>query len=113
MDTGACLLAVGLLFMWPGTARAADEPSGTATKPAGAAAQASASLDRSGKTRQGEASYYSPALYGKEMANGAAMNPRGDGAASKTLPIGTKAKVSNLKTGKSAQVVIEDRGPYK
>ena len=46
------------------------------------------------------------------MANGAAMDPQGDNAASRTLPLGTKAKVTNVETGKTAVVTIEDRGPY-
>ena len=32
--------------------------------------------------------------------------------ASRTLPLGTVAKVTNVDTGKSAIVKIEDRGPY-
>lgn len=46
------------------------------------------------------------------MANGAPMNPRGNNAASRTLPLGTVAKVTNVATGKSAIIRIEDRGPY-
>jgi rare lipoprotein A len=46
------------------------------------------------------------------MADGTIMNPRADNAASKTLPLGTVAKVTNLETGKSAVVTIRDRGPY-
>ena len=45
------------------------------------------------------------------MANGAPMNPEGANAASKTLPLGTTAKVTNLETGQSAVVSIQDRGP--
>jgi rare lipoprotein A len=40
------------------------------------------------------------------------MMPQGNNAASKTLPIGTTAKVTNMETGASAVVKIEDRGPY-
>jgi rare lipoprotein A len=40
------------------------------------------------------------------------MNPRGNNAASRTLPLGTVAKVTNIATGQSAIVTIEDRGPY-
>jgi rare lipoprotein A len=40
------------------------------------------------------------------------MDPRGDNAASRTLPLGTVAKVTDIDTGKSAVVKIEDRGPY-
>jgi rare lipoprotein A len=68
--------------------------------------------DRSGKTRHGKASYYGREFYGKKMANGKPMDPRSNVAASKTLPLGTKAKVTNLDTGKSAVVDIQDRGPY-
>lgn len=46
------------------------------------------------------------------MANGAPMNPSGNNAASRSLPLGTVAKVTNINTGKSAVVEIEDRGPY-
>lgn len=66
--------------------------------------------DRSGKKRVGKASYYN--LPGRKMADGTPMNPNSNAAASKTLPLGTKARVINLKNGKSAVVEIRDRGPY-
>ena len=40
------------------------------------------------------------------------MKPQGNNAASKTLPLGTTAKVTNVETGQSAVVTIQDRGPY-
>lgn len=40
------------------------------------------------------------------------MDPNSNVAASKTLPLGSVAKVTNLENGKSAMVKIEDRGPY-
>lgn len=46
------------------------------------------------------------------MANGAPMDPQGNNAASRTLPLGTTAKVTNVETGKTAIVTIQDRGPY-
>jgi rare lipoprotein A len=46
------------------------------------------------------------------MADGTPMKPHGDNAASKTLPLGTTARVTNLETGKSATVTVRDRGPY-
>jgi len=69
-------------------------------------------LDRSGKARIGKASFYAPMFAGRIMANGNKMDPQDSNAASRTLPLGTTAKVTNLKTGKSAVVRIEDRGPY-
>ncbi|MGH8259612.1 MAG: septal ring lytic transglycosylase RlpA family protein [Steroidobacteraceae bacterium] len=68
--------------------------------------------DLSGRKHVGVASYYAKRFAGREMANGAPMNPHGNNAASRTLPLGTTAKVTNLETGKSAVVRIEDRGPY-
>lgn len=46
------------------------------------------------------------------MADGTPMNPASNAAASKTLPLGTKAEVVNLDNGKSAVVEIRDRGPH-
>ena len=46
------------------------------------------------------------------MADGNRFNPNSNVAASKSLPLGTTAKVTNLKNGKSAVVKVQDRGPY-
>jgi rare lipoprotein A len=46
------------------------------------------------------------------MADGTPMDPESNAAASKTLPLGTKAEVINLHNGKSAIVEIRDRGPH-
>lgn len=46
------------------------------------------------------------------MANGQRFNHAGQAAASKTLPLGTVAKVTNLETGRTAVVTVEDHGPY-
>lgn len=46
------------------------------------------------------------------MADGTPMDPNSNIAASRTLPLGTKARVTNLENGKSAIVEIRDRGPY-
>ncbi|MDD5328617.1 MAG: septal ring lytic transglycosylase RlpA family protein [Sulfuricella sp.] len=69
-------------------------------------------IDRSGKKRRGIASYYGKGFVGKPMASGVPMDPNSNTAASRTLPLGTRARVKNLRTGKSAIVRIQDRGPY-
>jgi len=69
-------------------------------------------LDHSGKKRVGNASFYAKQFNGRKMADGNRMDPHDDNAASKTLPLGTKAKITNLETGQSAEVTIQDRGPY-
>ena len=69
-------------------------------------------LDRSGGKRFGKASFYANFFAGRKMADGNIMDPQTNNAASRTLPLGTTAKVTNLETGKSAVVTIQDRGPY-
>ncbi len=83
-----------------------EEPSQSAT------ASAKPQPDLSGRTRFGIASFYAKKFAGREMADGTKMDPHGDNAASKTLPLGTTAMVTNTETGQSAQVTIQDRGPY-
>ncbi len=68
--------------------------------------------DTSGRVQRGEASYYHPSLHGRTMANGEPFDMRSNSAASRTLPLGTVARVRNLETGQIAIVQIEDRGPF-
>ena len=69
-------------------------------------------VDASGRTEKGRASFYAKSFANEKMADGRRMNPNANVAASKTLPLGSVAKVTNLENGKSATVNIEDRGPY-
>jgi rare lipoprotein A len=68
--------------------------------------------DVSAQPRVGKASFYADFFGGRKMADGTPMDLNGDNAASRTLPLGTRARVTNLKTGQSAIVTIRDRGPY-
>ncbi|MFD2068611.1 septal ring lytic transglycosylase RlpA family protein [Pontibacter silvestris] len=65
-----------------------------------------------GYTEEGKASYYSRKLQGHKMANGKPYRRGKLTAAHKTLPLGTKVKVTNLKTNKVVKVRITDRGPF-
>lgn len=65
-----------------------------------------------GYTEEGKASYYSNKLHGRKMANGQPYNRNRLTAAHRTLPFGTKVKVTNLQTNKSVKVKITDRGPF-
>lgn len=49
---------------------------------------------------------------GRHTASGQRFNPYGMTAAHRTLPFGTQLTVSNPRTGKSVNVIINDRGPY-
>lgn len=66
----------------------------------------------SGTVIRGYASYYHDKFNGRTTANGEIYNSNSMTAAHKTLPFGTKAKVTNLKNGKSTIVIINDRGPF-
>jgi rare lipoprotein A len=57
----------------------------------------------------GMASYY---WQGQMTASGVRFNPNALTAAHKTLPFGTKVKVTNKRNGKSVVVTINDRGPF-
>jgi rare lipoprotein A len=57
----------------------------------------------------GMASYYKS---GKRTANGERFNPMGYTAAHRSLRFGTKVRVTNLRTGRSVIVRINDRGPF-
>ncbi|MHA6686194.1 septal ring lytic transglycosylase RlpA family protein [Mesorhizobium sp. A556] len=57
----------------------------------------------------GSASWY--ALHSK-TASGERMNPAAMTAAHRSLPFGTRLKVTNKNNGKSVVVRINDRGPF-
>lgn len=70
------------------------------------------SIDHSGRKQKGRASYYARRFDHRKMANGQRFDPDTNVAASKTLPFGTTARVTNVKNGRSAMVRVEDRGPW-
>jgi len=71
-----------------------------------------AAAEESKPIQTGAASWYGPGFHGKRTASGERFNTNDLTAAHKTLPFGTKVRVTNERTGKSAVVRINDRGPY-
>ncbi len=61
----------------------------------------------------GKASWYGPGFHGKKTASGTIFNQNRLTAAHRRLPLGTKARVTNLSNGKAVEVIINDRGPYR
>jgi rare lipoprotein A len=59
----------------------------------------------------GQASFYGNEG-GPKTANGERYNPGGLTAAHRTLPFGTKVRVTNVRNGRSVVVRINDRGPF-
>jgi rare lipoprotein A len=116
----AALSLLGVIGLAPLAAAAADIPSQDAPQPR-TSQRASPErisptvkqpIDRSGRKRVGKASFYANMFAGRKMADGTRMEPTSSNAASRTLPLGTTAKVTNLETGRTAVVTIRDRGPY-
>ena len=65
-----------------------------------------------GQTFKGTASWYGPNFHGNKTSNGEYYDMHANTAAHKTLPINTLVQVTNLKTGESTIVRINDRGPF-
>ncbi len=65
------------------------------------------------RVERGKASWYSVKTnYGTRTASGKTLRNHEATAAHKTLPMGTKVRVTNKENGRSEIVTITDRGPY-
>ncbi len=61
----------------------------------------------------GVASYYAAKFEGRRTASGERYRGGELTAAHRTLPFGTRVRVTHLASGRSVEVVINDRGPHK
>lgn len=64
------------------------------------------------KLSEGDASYYGNELAGRPTASGESFDPEGLTAAHRTLPFGTRIRVTNVANGRSVVVRVNDRGPF-
>ncbi|MDR3514424.1 MAG: septal ring lytic transglycosylase RlpA family protein [Azospirillaceae bacterium] len=62
--------------------------------------------------QHGVASWYGEHEYGHRTASGAVLSPHMLTAAHRSLPFGTKLRVFHHKSGRSVDVVVNDRGPH-
>ena len=60
----------------------------------------------------GKASYYSNGLHGRKMSNGERYDRNAFTCAHRTLPFGTRLRITNPRNGKSVIVRVTDRGPF-
>lgn len=77
-----------------------------------ASATAAEAKVKPGHSQKGIASFYHDKFHGRKTASGQIYNKNIPSAAHKTLPLGTKVKVTDTKTGKSIVVKVNDRGPF-
>jgi rare lipoprotein A len=66
----------------------------------------------SAREQRGWASWYGPGFAGRPTASGERFSPQALTAAHRSLPLGTRAQVTNLETGQRVEVTINDRGPF-
>ena len=71
-----------------------------------------ASIERH-RAETGQASWYGKAHHGKRTASGERFDMHALTAAHRTLPFGTIVRVTDLRSGKSVKVRINDRGPFR
>lgn len=67
---------------------------------------------KAGGKQVGRASWYGPGFHGKRTASGQRFNQHALTAAHPRLPLGTRARVTNLRNGREVEVTINDRGPH-
>ena len=109
----ACMATAAIGFAVPAEAGQKEKTvAHKAARPHRAARHATPGISASGRGQVGRASVYASRFAGRKMADGTRMNPNHAIAASKTLPLGSRARVTNLETGQSTVVTIRDRGPH-
>jgi len=64
------------------------------------------------EAQRGKASYYADRFHGRTTASGAVYDMHAMTAAHRTLPFGTRVRVTNLANGRHVDLVINDRGPF-
>lgn len=104
-------LTVALAALWLGqplVAEARDRAHRQLHTPVGSSRRAV-----SDKMQRGTASVYASNLHGRRTADGSRFDANSNAAASKTLPLGTTAQVTNLENGRTATVEVRDRGPHR
>ena len=93
-----------LLLNFVGTPALARVPSTNKTEPTSAS---------STTVLRGRASWYGSYFQGKRTSSGERYNRHAYTCAHKTLPFGTRLRVTNVKNGKSVIVRVSDRGPFR
>jgi rare lipoprotein A len=113
------ILLIGAAGMWPKPEWPSRSPVVAVPLPPPAAIPAPKPADESAANSDdadadltGVASWYGDHWQGRTTASGKPFDASKLTAAHRTLPLNTRVRVTNLKTGDSVEVTITDRGPY-
>jgi rare lipoprotein A len=117
---GVAVAVLGMLGLGTGCATRAVKPPppepATVTRPPKPAPKKPAPSPEQparGYLGEGLASYYGPGLHGRPTASGERFNMHAMTAAHRTLAFGTCVRVVNMENGRSVDVRVNDRGPFK
>ena len=102
------LLVAAMLAVGCGIASAQTSPAPAAPASAPAAAPA---VNATASVETGKIAWYGRKFAGRRTASGEIFNPDALTMAHKTLPFGTRVKVTNLANKKSVTLRVNDRGP--
>jgi rare lipoprotein A len=86
--------------------------SGSFIQQANASEEAAVADTRVAMTLSGPASWYGGKFHGRRTANGERFDMNEMTAAHRSLPFGTRVRVTNERNGRSVVVRINDRGPF-
>ena len=94
-----------LLFVAACNTTASNDPSitGSISQP---------NIEAGNAFQRGTASWYGPGFHGRKTASGERFNSYDMTAAHRSLPFGTRLKVTNETNGRSVVVRVNDRGPF-
>jgi rare lipoprotein A len=109
--TMVCISCATFAQTPPAAPAAPATPAAPAQAPAPAAPAAAPAPQGAGEGETGLAAVYSDKLNGRKTASGEVYDRNKLTTAHKTLPFGTKVKVTNLKNNKSVVLRVNDRGP--
>lgn len=103
------LLVLGMLSL---SCQSCFPVAGLSPSDAVEAARQSPKTDQTVLRQSGKASWYGPGFHGKLTASGETYDESAMTAAHNWLPLGSRARVTNLQNGRSVEVTINDRGPF-
>jgi rare lipoprotein A len=92
-------------------AQTASAPAATKPAPAAAPAATAAPAPAAATASDGKIAWYGNRFAGRKTASGQVFNPAAMTMAHKTLPFGTRVKVTNTANQRSVVLRVNDRGP--
>jgi rare lipoprotein A len=90
----------------------AESPPTASAPPSPPRASQPSAEEPTGTKQRGRISFYGDAFEGRKTASGEPFDPDALTMAHRTLPFGTRVRVTNIENKRSVDVVVNDRGPF-